>query len=93
MRAITPYTHRADSAVGTQNFKYNWNAQYIKPTDEEEAQYLALFARLLQPELKSNRALSNSDLQSVLNARVELHISPKVHLNVLKTLGFVIFAL
>jgi hypothetical protein len=90
MRAITPYTRRADAVVGTQNFKYDWNAQYIKPTPEQEARYSDLLHRLLKPvQNHSSFVLEPAQLHAILQERSELNITAKVHLAALESVGCV----
>ncbi|CAM9751399.1 unnamed protein product [Scytosiphon promiscuus] len=81
-RSITPYQHRIGEKVGSDNFKYNFQAKNNKPTKAEQESYKAVLKAIME-----DSRVTPQEVRSMLNARERFNISAEAHLKVLAEIG------
>eukprot|EP00903_Cladosiphon_okamuranus_P016220 g14967.t1 len=82
-RSITPYQHRIGEKVGSDNFKYNFQAKHHGPTPTERERYKAVLKKILE-----DSRVTPEEVRSMLDARERFNITVEAHLQVLSELGF-----
>eukprot|EP00904_Undaria_pinnatifida_P007329 jgi/Undpi1/3726/HiC_scaffold_16.g07095.m1 len=81
-RSITPYQHRKGVKVGSDNFKYNFQAKHRGPTKEEVAGYKEVMKIILD-----DARVTPQEVREMIEARKRFHITVEAHLEVLEDLG------
>eukprot|EP00752_Nemacystus_decipiens_P009247 g8260.t1 len=81
-RSITPYQHRMGEKVGSDNFKYNFQAKHHGPTAAERDSYKTVLRTILE-----DSRVTPEEVRSMLDARERFNITAEAHLQVLSELG------
>ncbi|CAM9263019.1 unnamed protein product [Pylaiella littoralis] len=81
-RSITPYQHRSGEKLGSENFKFNFQAKHHRPTRAERASYKEVLRGIME-----DSRVTPQELRCMLDARTSFNISAEAHLEVLEELG------
>lgn len=82
LRAITPFTGRAEDTTGTHNFKYSWQAGNEGPSDEGLAEYAALLRRVAR-----DGEVDPEEVHALERARERIGVTKDAHFRALDMAG------